>query len=199
MGNHYYTKNDKTLESNPKQIEFRVNGGMLKFTTDIGVFSRDRVDFGTVLMLDTFIPRDDSKIIDVGCGYGVIGITLAYTNDTISVTMIDVNDRSVKLAKMNAEYNNVKNVDVIESDLFDNVELENVDYVLSNPPIRAGKSVVFKIIEESYERLSVGGELWFVIQKKQGASSSEKKMKELFNDVEIVASKKGYQIIKAIK
>ncbi len=200
MSNHYYTKNDNVLHSKPKNVSVEINGTKLTFKTDSGVFSKNRVDFGTMVLLENIVINPNSKrVVDIGCGYGAIGITIAKLHKSTSVYMIDVNDRAVKLARENIKLNGVENADVIESYLFNDFNEGNIDVILSNPPIRAGKKVVFEIIEEAYNRLKGDGKLWFVIQKKQGAASSITKMEELFNVVEIVETKKGYVIIKAVK
>ncbi len=200
MSNHYYGKNDSNVESNPKYINFEVANHKLKFKTDNGLFSKDRVDFGSMFLLESLtINSDFSTIVDIGCGYGVLGITIGKLHPNKEIYMVDVNDRAIKLSNENIKSNGITNVFAYESYLFQDVNINRCDIVVSNPPIRAGKSVVFSIIEESHARLVGDGELWFVIQKKQGAASSEKKMKELFNSVEVVATKKGYVVLKAKK
>jgi 16S rRNA (guanine1207-N2)-methyltransferase len=128
-----------------------------------------------------------------------MGLSIAKHYDR-HVDMIDINERAVELAKDNANLNSVKNVTIFQSDLFHEIEAGR-EYVaiLSNPPIRAGKKVVHSIFEESYSRLVMGGELWIVIQKKQGAPSAIDKLNELFAEVEVVKKQKGYYIIKAKK
>ncbi len=200
MSNHYYKKNNLTLESKPQYISFVFGDKNLKFKTDVGVFSKERVDFGTTVLLGNFYQENEPQnIIDVGCGYGVIGITLASLYKNSSITMVDINDRAVKLSNENAKINNIINAKAYESYLFDEIDCIKVDVILSNPPIRAGKKVVFDIIEQSYTKLRDGGELWYVIQKKQGAASSIKKMEEIYSKVETITNKKGYLVIKATK
>ncbi len=200
MANHYYDQNDSSLESKPKYIKYEIDSISLEFKTDNGVFSKDRIDFGTMALLESmFLSTGNEIIVDVGCGYGVVGITLAKKYPNSKVYMVDINDRAVKLSNENIKVNNLTNISAYESNLFDNISVEKCDIVVSNPPIRAGKNVVFSIIEEAHKHLNDHGELWFVIQKKQGASSSEKKMKELYSEVEIITIKKGYVIIRAIK
>ena len=137
--------------------------------------------------------------MDVGCGYGPIGLTIAKAWPDRTVHMIDVNLRALQLTMDNSELNEIKNVNVYESDRLDAVNEHKFAAILTNPPIRAGKKVVHDIYEQSYKSLLPNGELWIVIQKKQGAPSSIEKLSEMFEDVEIVEKKKGYFIIKAIK
>lgn len=196
---HYYT-NNPTTESREKIINSTIANENLKFYTDNGVFSKESVDFGTKTMLESFnTEKEDAKVADIGCGYGVISIFLAKKYPTFEFTMVDVNNRVLELSKKNIELNNINNeVEVLESSSFDNVE-GNFDIVLTNPPIRAGKKIVHKIMIDSYEHLNAQGELWVVIQKKQGMASCKKLLEETFSIVEIVAKNKGYYILKAVK
>ena len=196
---HYYT-NNPTTESREKIINSTIANENLKFYTDNGVFSKESVDFGTKTMLESFnTEKEDAKVADIGCGYGVISIFLEKKYPTFKFTMVDVNNRVLELSKKNIELNNINNeVEVLESSSFDNVE-GNFDIVLTNPPIRAGKKIVHKIMIDSYEHLNAQGELWVVIQKKQGMASCKKLLEETFSRVEIVAKNKGYYILKAVK
>ncbi|MGM9929578.1 MAG: class I SAM-dependent methyltransferase [Bacillus sp. (in: firmicutes)] len=196
MTNHYYSKNP-TTESDPKHWEFSLRGKTFRFKTDNGVFSKKEVDFGSRLLIDSFECPEDTEgdILDVGCGYGPMGLSIAYAYPDKKVEMVDVNARAVQLAKENAATNGIGNVVIYESDVFANVQNASFAAVLTNPPIRAGKQVVHEIFEKSYEHLSSNGELWVVIQKKQGAPSAMEKMEALFGNVEVVAKKKGYFIL----
>ncbi|ERK59778.1 methyltransferase small domain protein [Gemella bergeri ATCC 700627] len=196
---HYYT-NNPTTNSCEKIIYSEINNTKLKFYTDNGVFSKDNVDFGTRSLLESFSSEKlNVKVADIGCGYGVISIYLAKINPTYTFTMIDVNNRSLELAKKNIELNKVINeIEVIESSSFDNVK-GMFDIVITNPPIRAGKQIVHKIMKDSYNHLVIAGELWVVIQKKQGMASCKKLLEGLFSNVEIISKNKGYYILKAVK
>jgi len=196
LTNHYYSKNP-TAESDPKHWEFSLRGKTFRFKTDNGVFSKKEVDFGSRLLIDSFKCPEDTEgdILDVGCGYGPMGLSIAYAYPDKKVEMVDVNARAVQLAKENAATNGIGNVVIYESDVFANVQNASFAAVLTNPPIRAGKQVVHEIFEKSYEHLSSNGELWVVIQKKQGAPSAMEKMEALFGNVEVVAKKKGYFIL----
>ncbi|MCA1032753.1 class I SAM-dependent methyltransferase [Bacillus timonensis] len=199
MGDHYYTKNP-SVNSNPKVWQYELKGHRYTFTSDTGVFSKKEVDFGSKLLIDTFVlPSSSGDVLDVGCGYGPIGLTTAKENPEVHVDMVDINERAVNLATENAKLNGVSNVSIYSSDLFENVTKTGFAAILSNPPIRAGKKVVHHIFEESFNRLIIGGELWIVIQKKQGAPSAIEKLSEIYGEVEVVEKKKGYFIIKAVK
>ncbi|MGG4492133.1 class I SAM-dependent methyltransferase [Metabacillus idriensis] len=200
MTNHYYSSQPEA-ESNRKSWTFTLRGSSFHFQSDRGVFSKNEVDFGSRLLIETFtLPDQKGDLLDVGCGYGPIGISLAKEFKDLTVDMIDVNERAVELAKVNAEANDVKNVHIIASNLFENVDpSKKYAAVLTNPPIRAGKKVVHEIFEKSFESLLPGGELWVVIQKKQGAPSAIAKMDEMFKEVVTVKKDKGYYIIRAEK
>ncbi|WP_010285023.1 class I SAM-dependent methyltransferase [Bacillus timonensis] len=199
MAEHYYTSKP-TVASNQKIWSFVLKGNSFSFTSDSGVFSKNEVDFGTRLLVEEFkAPEVAGPFLDVGCGYGPIGLALAKIHNERFVEMIDVNERAVELAKKNAETNKITNVEIHQSDLFTNVKKQGFAAILSNPPIRAGKKVVHHILEESYRYLLPGGELWVVIQKKQGAPSAIEKLEKVFEEVEIVERKKGYHIIRAIR
>lgn len=199
MSEHYYSKTQK-VESDPKYWDFTLNNQSFRFKTDNGVFSKKEVDFGSRLLIETFVPPViEGNILDVGCGYGPIGLSIAKQMSDRQVHMIDVNERALSLAMENAELNGIENICIYESDRLENVKGNKFAAVLTNPPIRAGKKVVHEIFEQSYDCLLPGGELWVVIQKKQGAPSAIEKMTELFSEVETVAKKKGYFIIKAKK
>ena len=196
---HYYT-NNPTTESREKIINSTRANENLKFYTDNGVFSKESVDFGTKTMLESFTTdKENAKVADIGCGYGVISIFLAKKYPTYKFTMVDVNNRVLELSKKNIELNKIENeVEVLESSSFDNVE-GNFDIVLTNPPIRAGKKIVHKIMTDSYGHLNAQGELWVVIQKKQGMASCKKLLEDTFSMVEVVTKNKGYYILKAVK
>lgn len=196
---HYYT-NNPTTESREKIINSIIANENLKFYTDNGVFSKESVDFGTKTMLESFTTdKENAKVADIGCGYGVISIFLAKKYPIFKFTMVDVNNRVLELSKKNIELNKIENeVEVLESSSFDNVE-GNFDIVLTNPPIRAGKKIVHKIMTDSYEHLNAQGEFWVVIQKKQGMASCKKLLEDTFSMVEVVTKNKGYYILKAVK
>ncbi|MFE8703820.1 class I SAM-dependent methyltransferase [Cytobacillus sp. FJAT-54145] len=199
MSEHYYSREQK-VESNPTYWDFTLRSNKLRFKTDSGVFSKNEVDFGSRLLIESFtLPEVQGDILDVGCGYGPIGLSIAKENSDRQVHMIDVNERAINLAKENAQLNNISNVSIYESDRFEKVSQRSFAAILTNPPIRAGKKIVHDILEQSYEYLVEGGELWVVIQKKQGAPSAIDKLTEIYGEVETVEKKKGYFILKVKK
>jgi 16S rRNA (guanine1207-N2)-methyltransferase len=193
---HYYSHKPDVV-SNPQFWDFTLKGRTFRFKSDNGVFSKKEVDFGSRLLVESFNLDEavEGDILDVGCGYGPIGISIAAAYPDRTIEMIDINSRAVELSKENAAANAIANVKIYESDRFDKVASNHFAAILTNPPIRAGKSVVHEILEESYRSLVAGGELWVVIQKKQGAPSAMDKMEQLFGNVEVPVKKKGYYIL----
>lgn len=198
MTEHYFSNQPQT-ESSPKTWKTELREKMFTFTSDTNVFSKQRVDFGSRLLVETFQePAVSGDFLDLGCGYGPIGITLAGTHPDRRVVMSDVNERAVRLAAENAEKNGLENVEVLVSDRFSNLGEKSFAAVITNPPIRAGKDVVHGMFEGAKKTLVENGELWVVIQKKQGAPSAQKKINDLFGNVEVVDRKKGYYILRAV-
>ncbi|MDP5276872.1 class I SAM-dependent methyltransferase [Chengkuizengella axinellae] len=198
MGEQYFTQ-DPSVESNRQKIQLSLRGKELKFYTDNGVFSKNMIDYGSKLLIEHMEIPSSGKILDVGCGYGPIGLCAASIEKSCNVTMIDVNERAIGLAKENAVLNHISNVEIYRSDIYNRLEAgQKYDVILTNPPIRAGKEVVHSIFSGAVERLNDGGLLWVVIQKKQGAPSAFEKLESLFSTVEEVSKKKGYKIFKAI-
>ncbi|MBM7704975.1 class I SAM-dependent methyltransferase [Metabacillus iocasae] len=195
MTEHYYS-NTPSVNSDRHTFSFSLRDQSFSFTSDQGVFSKKEVDFGSRVLIEAFkLPEVEGPILDVGCGYGPIGLSVAKSDPTRSVHMVDVNERAIELAKLNASQNKVENVKIYKSFCFDSVEEKQFASILTNPPIRAGKKVVHEILEGAASHLVKGGELWVVIQKKQGAPSAVDKLETLFNEVEVVEKKKGYYII----
>lgn len=197
--NHYYT-NQPSTPHDLSEWMFDLKGKTFRFTTDSGVFSKKTVDFGSRVLIDAFseegLPAGD--ILDVGCGYGPIGLALARTS-TRHVEMVDINERAVALAQKNATNNGIKNVTIYASNIYSEVTETGYAAILSNPPIRAGKEVVHEILSGAYPLLAEGGTLTVVIQKKQGAPSAAKKMAEIFGNVETLTKDKGYFILQSRK
>jgi 16S rRNA (guanine1207-N2)-methyltransferase len=198
MSEHYYT-NKPQVESKEERMEVTLRDNRLLLCSDRGVFSKGGIDFGSQLLIESIEVGDSAKILDVGCGYGPIGLALAKESEGRQITMVDINERALSLTVKNAQINNINNVHIIESDLLSAIKDYDYDYILSNPPIRAGKQVVHRLLEESYHHLKAEGELWIVIQKKQGSPSAYKKLEDLFKKVTEVTKKKGYRIFRAIK
>lgn len=199
MSQHYYSKNPQT-KSNPREWTDVLRGEKFRFQTDAGVFSKSEVDFGSRLLIETFQGSEiDGPVLDVGCGYGPIGMAVAKAFPQKKVHMVDVNTRAIELAKTNVEKNDISNAEIYESDGLSAVGVSGFSAILTNPPIRAGKDTIFRFYEEAAEKLADGGSLWVVIQKKQGAPSTQVKLEELFGEVKVADKKKGYFIFEARK
>lgn len=198
MSEHYYSRKP-SVAHDLHTIEETMRGRRFMFVTDAGVFSKKGVDYGSRLLVETMVFSVDARVLDVGCGYGPIGLSAAVLAHKGSVTMVDINERAVELARQNANRNNVGNVEILQSDLLSEVKGQTFDAVLTNPPIRAGKEIVHRLFEQAHEVLVPGGALWVVIQKKQGAPSAYDKLETLFARVEKVERDKGYWILKATK
>lgn len=198
MADHYYTNQPSTTHDR-KIWDAQLRGQKFRFISDAGVFAKGGVDYGSRVLIEAMDIPEAAQVLDVGCGYGPIGLTAARLAGRGHVTMIDVNQRAVELAKENAANNKVANVTIVESDLFAALGEQQFDVILTNPPIRAGKEVVHAIFEGAYDRLREGGALWIVIQKKQGAPSAKQKLESLFAQVEEVTKDKGYRVYRAVK
>ena len=178
------------------ELNVELLGQRLTFLTDAGVFSKKMIDYGSRVLLSALDFEAGSRVLDVGCGYGTLGLTLAKAYG-VAATMVDINQRALDLAHQNAERNQVS-AHIFQSNVYENVS-GIFDHVISNPPIRAGKQVVHEVISGSYEHLTEGGDLTLVIQKKQGAPSAKSKMEAIFGNCEIVKKDKGYYILRSEK
>lgn len=197
--NHYYT-NDPDLEHDEHQFDFELAGNRLRFTTDSGVFSKHTIDYGSRVLIETVIASDlpAGALLDVGTGYGPIGLSLAKHFGDRKITMTDVNQRALGLATRNADANDVKNVTILESDRYSAVT-GDFGVIVTNPPVRAGKTIVTDIIAGADAHLSEGGQLFVVLQKKQGAPSALKLMREVYSEADVIKKDRGYYILLAIK
>lgn len=193
---HYYSQNP-SVSHDENKIRYKVREIELELITDAGVFSKKRVDFGSDLLINS-IPQTSGKILDLGCGYGVIGISLSLLNPSSDVTMVDINERAVELANRNIQLNNTKNAKAIQSDGFEKV-IGMFDVIVSNPPIRTGKKVIYPLFEQSIEYLNTNGSIYLVIQKKQGANSAIDKLESIYGNCEVINKDAGYWILKSTK
>lgn len=189
-----YFNNDNSVPSNVVKTYANILGESFTFYTDNGVFSKTGVDFGSRLLLESLsLSTLGESLLDVGCGYGVFGIVL---NKKLGIkcTMCDVNRRALHLAKRNIEENKCSNCEVIESNCYSNIT-GKYSTIITNPPIRAGKKIVYEILENARNYLEPGGSLIFVVRKEQGAKSIISDMQKIYN-LTILEKKKGFFIIK---
>ena len=195
MSKMYYAENPDAAHD-IHELRVDLLGEKMTFLTDAGVFSKKMIDFGSQLLLKCLEVSQGETVLDVGCGYGPLGLSLAKAYG-VQATMVDINNRALDLARQNAERNKVE-ATIFQSNIYEQVE-GKFDHVISNPPIRAGKQVVHEIIEKSRDFLKDGGDLTIVIQKKQGAPSAKSKMEDVFGNCEIVKKDKGYYILRSVK
>ena len=189
---HYFV-NDDSVNHHQKEIHYSVFGHSFKFITDNGVFSKDNVDFGTKLLIDQLSMGDlKGSMLDIGCGYGPIGITVSALAD-VNVDVVDVNERALELAKHNAQLNNSR-VNIFMSDRYNNV-FNKYNYIITNPPIRAGNKILYDILLGAKDYLKPDGELWFVIRKQQGAKTIINNLSDTYQTA-IIEQKKGYYILR---
>lgn len=194
---HYFSHNPN-IKSELRTIKVRFNDLDLTFCSDNGVFSKDKIDFGSRNLIDEIIKNCNHNfktVLDVGCGYGFMGISIA-KKFNCKVDMIDVNERAIHLTKKNISINKVEGRAFV-SNIYENVK-DKYDLIVTNPPIRAGKEVVLKILKEANLHLNPEGELWFVIRKDQGAKSVKKELENNY-DCLVIAKNKGFYVIKAKK
>lgn len=189
-----YFTNDNSIPSKLVKTRAVVLNNSFIFYTDNGVFSKDGLDFGSRLLLEN-IPLTEigESLLDVGCGYGVFGIVLNKILG-VKVTMCDVNRRALHLAEKNIKENKCSDCSVTESNCYQNIN-SKYSTIITNPPIRAGKKVVYEILEGAKDYLLPGGRLFFVVRKEQGAKSIISDMQKIYN-VEVLERKKGFFIIK---
>ena len=178
------------------ELNAELLGQRLTFLTDAGVFSKKMIDYGSRVLLSVLDFEAGERVLDVGCGYGPLGLTLAKAQG-VAATMVDINQRALDLAQKNAERNQIS-AEILQSNVYEKVS-GIFDHIISNPPIRAGKQVVHEVISGSYGHLTEGGDLTLVIQKKQGAPSAKSKMETVFGNCEIVKKDKGYYILRSEK
>ena len=196
--NHYFSEKPE-IKSEKKRIKYTIQNKKFEFITDNGVFSKSKVDFGTDLMLNEFLKKNRGlevekiKILDIGCGYGAVSVILKSFYPEISITLSDVNERALELSEENLKKYGINDYHIIKSDAFEKIT-EKFDVILSNPPIRAGKDIIFKIYSEAYEHLNENGQFYCVIQTKHGAKSTQKKLMEIFGNCDTVTIDGGYRI-----
>lgn len=194
---HYYT-NNPTSKSEERTLEYKIKDKTIKFISDNGVFSKAHVDIATNFLLQTILNEDiKGKVLDLGCGYGTIGITLSKFFN-IDITMLDINERALELTRKNCKANQINNVKIIESDGMEKIT-EMFDIIVTNPPIRAGKSVIYKMYKDAYEHLNEDGKLYLVINKKHGAPSTKEYLTQIFGNCEVLDKKTGFNVMKCIK
>ena len=188
-----YFTNDENLKSEYRNIIYKYKDYIFNFTSDLGVFSKDRVDYASKLLVENYfkVGRKNVNVLDVGCGYGFIGITVSKIMNS-KVDMIDVNKRAVHLSNLNIKNMNVNAISFI-SDIYSNID-KKYDVIISNPPIRAGKKVYMNIINNAANHLNDDGEFYFVMNKDHGAKNVIEKIKNVY-DINVLDKNKGFFVI----
>lgn len=192
-----YFDNDKNIKSERKIIKFNFDNKVFSIYSDNGVFSKDRFDYGTRVLLNSVdIDELSGNVLDLGCGLGVVGIILGTFNKGINIDMVDINERAIDLAKNNLVLNNIK-ANVFVSDIYSNID-NKYDFIITNPPIRAGKNVIRGFLFGSYDYLKDDGILYFVMRKDHGVKSMIKELSVKFN-TSIVNKDKGFYVVLCTK
>ncbi len=198
---HYYTEQPES-KLKIKEISYEVKGLNLMFLTSTSVFSKKKIDFATDLLIRSARIRNDGNLLDLGCGYGVVGITIKKLYPKIKVFMTDINKRAVMLSKRNAELNNVE-VKIFQGNLFEPLRKELkppfFDYILLNPPMSAGRKICMEMINQSHEWLKSKGSLQVVARHKKGGKTLMQYMERVFGNIETIARKKGFHVYYSVK
>lgn len=192
MAEHYYTEKP-TSELKIRQIKAILRGKEFLFYTGSGVFSPEKVDIGTMLLINDSIIEPEAKILDLGCGYGPVGITIKKIFPETKVFLTEVNQRAVMLAKKNARLNRA-DVKIAQGNMYESVKEEKFDTILVNPPMAAGKKLCFEMIEQAKMHLTEEGTLQLVARHQKGGRELEKKMQEVFGNVKEISKKSGFRI-----
>lgn len=196
MPDYYFTARP---ESAHEERRFRAvfGGRTLAFETDAGVFSRQHIDPGSELLCKALPPELAGRVLDMGCGWGAMTVMTLAAHPDVQMTMADVNERALALAVRNVAANGMQ-AEALLSDGFERVE-GTFDAVITNPPIRAGKAVIYKMFEDARAHLVPGGALYLVIRKQQGAPSALKFLRELYGSAEVIERDGGYWVIRCVK
>ncbi|MBI4452465.1 class I SAM-dependent methyltransferase [Candidatus Woesearchaeota archaeon] len=188
---HYYSAEQKS-DLKIKKIRQKIKGNEFGFYTASGVFSKGKIDRGTLVLAENMRIKNNSKILDVGCGIGILGIAAAKFFDA-AVVMTDINKRAVMLAEKNVELHNAK-AEIHQGNLYEKIKCNDFDVVISNPPQTAGKELCFQLIGQSKNHLKQGGNLQIVARHNKGGKTLSKKMEEVFGNVKVIAKKAGYWV-----
>ncbi|RMF55552.1 class I SAM-dependent methyltransferase [Candidatus Woesearchaeota archaeon] len=191
MSHYFSKKQDSPLRLREVSLEFE--NQIFSFLTGSGTFSPKKIDSGTMILIKYMIVKPEWRVLDLGCGYGPVGIVAAKLFPSARVVMSDVNERAIGLAVKNVKRNSIKNAEVIESDLFENIK-EKFNTVLCNPPQTAGKKVCFSIIEQSKDYLLKDGLLQIVARHNKGGKALSGRMEDVFGNVSVLGKKAGYRV-----
>ncbi len=197
-GSHYFDELPSAA-SRPRKIRARLRGREWTFVTDRGVFGRDAVDAGSRLLIETMRIAPTDHVLDVGCGYGPVGLVAAVLAPAGRAVLVDVNERAVHLAAQNAALNNVSNVEILLGDGSTPVAGRTFDIAVMNPPIRAGRTTLLRLVREVWDILHPGGRLIFVVRTAQGARTLAREVAAIFGTITELAKESGYRVYEAVK
>lgn len=198
MGEQYFARRPASRRR-PGEIRVLVRGLPFTFRTDAGVFSRGGLDRGTELLIEALQLASGDSVLDLGCGYGAIGIVAARLSIGGHVVLTDVNERAIALTRANLEANGVGNAEVRLGDLYAPVERMAFHHIVSNPPIRAGRGIVDRIVADAPDHLLPGGSLWLVARTRQGAPALQARMERAFENATIVKRGGGFKVLRSVK
>ena len=195
---HYFSR-EPLAHSERREVAATLRGETYRFVTDRGVFSFEGIDAGTRLLIETMEFAPDARVLDLGCGYGAIGVAAAKLAPQGFVILTDVNARAAQLAQENVRRHHIPNAVIVQADGLMPFHHEVFDVMVCNPPLRAGNVIVYRLINEARERLKPQGQLWLVAQTKQGAKSLLRRVTEVFGRAEVCAIRGGYRVIRAVR
>ncbi len=200
MTDHYYSENQQS----PlilKQIQVTVNKSTFAIYTAPGIFSKSELDKGTKLLIESAQIQKSASILDLGCGYGIVGLELLKNNTNLHCTFTDINNRALLLTQKNLELHKIKkeNYKIIHSNLYENLKEKQFDVILSNPPQSAGKDICIAIIQQAINHLKTNGSLQLVARPNKGGKTLAKEMKEIFSNLEIINRSSGFVVYKSVK
>jgi 16S rRNA (guanine1207-N2)-methyltransferase len=195
---HYFTPRPGA-RGRRRTFTLTLRGHQVRLITEAGVFSRQRVDPGTRLLIEHMEVNSTDRFLDLGCGYGVVGIVAAILAPQGYITLVDINERAAQLARENLALNNIQNAEALHGDAFARLSHQTFDVIALNPPIRAGLKVVHRLIEESRDHLTPAGCFYLVGRTKQGVIRLAQKMSLAFGDAEELAKRGGYRLYRALR
>jgi 16S rRNA (guanine1207-N2)-methyltransferase len=199
-GEHYFSEHQSSTY-NPILISIKTKTRMFELYSASGVFSQKQLDKGTEVLLqnmDLSMLNEHSKVLDLGCGYGVVGISILLERPSLNVWFVDSSKRAITLTKKNIQHMQVKGT-ALQSDVFSAIKDQMFDLICTNPPYNAGRDICFAFIEESYEHLNTSGSLQLVCRRRKGGDVLEQHMQKVFGNVSVIGQKGGFRLYKSVK
>ena len=191
---HYYSEKPKS-KIQLALLRTYLRGQFFEFLTCASVFSKKRIDIGTRLLVESMILPKEGDLLDLGCGYGPVGIAAAKMSPRIHVVMTDVNERAVWLAKKNLKRNRIKNAKAHQGFMYEPVEGRRFKTILSNPPVSAGMEIVTSIIQGAPSHLTEDGLFQLVVRSRKGGKRLFSELGKTFDNVEVLARRSGYRVL----